>query len=90
MPIKCLASHWHFNLIERILHHIVGIELIDPLNDCVHAARQRIREQQELCTRQGLETCQSKLVGLEVVQAGDWYTGVWVGVTGRSRSGGAR
>lgn len=78
MPIERLASHWHLNLIKWILHHIVRIELVDLLYDCVHAASQRIREQQEFCSRQGLETGQSKLVGLEVIQAGDWYTGVWV------------
>lgn len=89
MPIKCLASHWHFNLIEWILHHIVRIELVNFLDDRVHATSQGIREQQEFCPRQGLKTGQSKLVGLEIIQAGDWHTGVWVGVTGRHRSSGS-
>lgn len=90
MPIECLTSHWHLNLIEWILHHIVRIELVDFLDDCVHATSQGVCEQQEFCPRQGLETGQSELVGLEVIQAGDWYTGVWVGVTGRRRRSGSR
>ena len=85
MPIKCLASYRHLNLIEWILHHIVRVELVDLLYDCVHTAGQRIRKQQELRPCEGLKTCHSKLVGLEVIQAGDWYAGVWVRVTGRGR-----
>lgn len=90
MPIECLASHRHLNLVEWILHHIVRIELVDLLYDCVHAASQGIRKQQELRPGEGLKTSHSKLVGLEIIQAGDWYTGVWVGVTGRSRGRDAR
>jgi hypothetical protein len=90
MPIECLTSHRHLNLIEWILHHEIRIELVDLLDDPVHTASQGIREQQELCPCQGLETGQSELVGLEVIQAGDWYTGVWVGVAGGSRGGRSR
>ncbi|KAJ5462180.1 hypothetical protein N7530_010385 [Penicillium desertorum] len=89
MPIECLASHRHLNLVEWILHHIVRIELVDLLYDCVHAASQGIRKQQELRPGESLKASHSKLVGLEVIQAGDWYTGVWVGVAGRSRGGDA-
>ena len=90
MPIKCLTPHRHLELIERILHHVVRIELIDLLHDCLHIASHRIRKQQEFRPRQSLETCQSELVGLEVIQASYWHAGIRIGVSGRSRSGGAR
>jgi hypothetical protein len=67
MPIECLASHWHFGLIEWVLHHKVRIKFVNLLYDCVHVSGHRIREQQEFCPRQRLEARQSKLVGLEVV-----------------------
>lgn len=80
MPVECLASHWHFDLVERILHYEVRIELVDLLHDRIHVAGQGIREQEELCARQCLETGQSKLVGLEVVQTSHWYAWVRIGV----------
>ena len=80
MPIEGFASHRHFNLVERILHHKVRIELIDLLHDCVHVSSQGIRKQQEFRPRQSLEAGQTELVRLEVVQTTDWHAWVWIGV----------
>lgn len=85
MPIESLTSHRHLKLIERILHNIIRIQLINLIHNRFHTPRNRIREKQELGPRQGLETSQSKLVRLELFETRDRDTGDWVAV---SRCGG--
>lgn len=82
MPIESFASHWHLNLVEGVLHHEIRVQLIDLLHDCIHVSSRGIREQQELRPCQSLETCQSKFVGLEVIQTSGWHPWVWIGVRG--------
>lgn len=51
MPIEGLTSHWHLDLIEGVLHHVVGIELVDLLHDRVDVASHGICEQEKLRAR---------------------------------------
>lgn len=69
MPIKSLTPHRHLQLIKRILHHIIRIQLVDPIHDSLHITGHGIRKEQELRPRQRLETCQSEPVRLEVFQS---------------------
>ena len=48
MPIKRLTPNRHFHLIERILHHIVRIQLIYPPQYPIDIRLLRFREDQEL------------------------------------------
>lgn len=69
MPVKRLTPHRHLQLVERVLHHVVGVELVDLIHNRVHITGHRVREEQELSSRQGLEAGQSELFRLEMLQA---------------------
>ena len=47
MPIKRLTPDGHLNLVERILHHIVCVELVDAPKDHVCVGLLGIGEDQE-------------------------------------------
>lgn len=68
MPIKGLAPHRHLELVERVLHHVVGIQLIDLVHDRVHAAGQGVGEEQEFRPSQRLEARQAEFIRLEEFQ----------------------
>ena len=55
MAIECFALDGHVNLVEGILHDVVGEELIDLSNHDVDVWLMRLSEEQELGTRQCLE-----------------------------------
>lgn len=91
MSVECFTAHWHLELIEGVLHHVVCIQLVDLVHDCVHAARRRVREKQELGPRQRLEACQAEPVCLEEFQARHRDAGVGVAIPrcgGRVAAGG--
>ena len=56
MTIKGLAFDGHIDLIERILHHVIGVQLVHATEDDVDVRLMRLREQEELGPGQGLET----------------------------------
>ena len=60
MPIKRLAPHRHLQLIERVLHHIVRVQLINAPHDDLHVRLLRLREEQELGARHRLEAGQAE------------------------------
>lgn len=81
MAVECFTSHRHLELVKRVLHHEIGVQLVDLVHDRVHATRRRIREKQEFSPRQRLEACQTEAVGLEKFQARHWDSGVGVAIS---------
>lgn len=82
MPIKRLTPNRHLQLIERILHHKIRIQLINLLHNHIYIHHERIRKQQELGPRLRLETREPELVRLEELQPGRGHGGDGVGVGG--------
>lgn len=80
MPVECFTSHRHLQLVERVLHHIVRIQLVDLVHDGVHIAGHGVGEEQEFCARQCLEAGQAEPVRLEELQTCGWDARVGVGV----------
>lgn len=70
-PIKLLAPHRHLQRIERILHHIVGIELIDLPHNSIAIRLMRLRKQQKLDTRRRLKARQPEIRAFEHLEAGE-------------------
>lgn len=83
-PIERLASHRIINLIKRILHHIVGIQLVDLPNYGIDIRLRGLSEQQELCARERLEALQAEVFGFE-----DFDTGWGFGTVEEGRARGA-
>lgn len=79
MPIKRLTAHGHLQLVERVLHHVVSVQLVNLVHDGVHIASHWVREEQELGSRQGLEASQTELLSLEMFQARCRDAGVGIG-----------
>lgn len=65
LAIKRVAPHRVIDVVERVLHHVVRIQLVDLLEDRVHIRLRRLRKDQELRTGQRLEALQSEVLGLE-------------------------
>ncbi len=70
MPIPSLTPDRHLDLIERILHHIVRIQLIHLPNNHIHIRLMRFRKQEKLRAGQGLEACQAEGLRFEDLDAG--------------------
>jgi hypothetical protein len=79
MPVKRFTPNWHVHLIERILHDIISVKLVDSTYDCINIWLMRFREEQELCACQSLEALHSKGFCLEYFYAGvgDIVGGQW-------------
>lgn len=69
LPLPRLTPNRIINGIERILHHIIGIQLVDIPNDTVDIRLQRLREEQELGARERLEALQPEVLRLEHLDA---------------------
>lgn len=82
MPIEGFAPHRHLELIERILHDIVGVQLVDLFHDNVDIGHERVGEEQELRPRQRLKAGEAELVGFEAFEACRGEAGVRVGGCG--------
>lgn len=80
MSIKRFTPDRHFQLIERILHDIVRIQLVDLVHDRVDIAAHRVGEEQELGPGQRLETSQSESICLKEFQSCSWNAGIGVAV----------
>ncbi|KAL1984406.1 hypothetical protein VTN96DRAFT_9185 [Rasamsonia emersonii] len=65
MAIERFTSHRHFQLVEGILHDVVGVELVHFAHHGVDIGHQRIRKQQEFGPREGLEAGETETVGFE-------------------------
>lgn len=68
MPIKRLAPDGHLQLVKRVLHHIIGVELVNLPHDQIHVRLMRFREEQELGAAEGLEAGESEEGRLEHFQ----------------------
>lgn len=66
MSIKRFTSHRHFQLVERVFHHVVRIQVVNLVDDGFHIAGHGVREKQEFSAGQRLEARQSELVRLEI------------------------
>ena len=86
MPVESLTPNRHLQLVERILHNIVAVKLINPPYNNLHIRLLRLCEQQELRARKSLEAAQSKRAALEHFDPGALS---WRGVEcgGRERFG---
>lgn len=73
MPVKCLASDGHLNLVKRVLHDIVRIELVNPAEDDIDIGLLRLRKEEELGASQGLEALHPKVFTLHNLQARGWH-----------------
>lgn len=75
-PIKALTPDGHLRLIERILHHIIRIQLVNLPNDTVYVGLQWLREQEELGPRERGEALHTEVFGFEDFDAGWWVGSV--------------
>ena len=82
MPIKRLTPDRHLQLIERILCHIIRIQLIHFPNNDIHIWLMWFSEQQEFCTREGLEAREAEVGRFEDFNA--------CSLVGRYAKGGGR
>ncbi|MCJ1240400.1 hypothetical protein MMC14_008402 [Varicellaria rhodocarpa] len=65
MPIEALAPDRHLDLIEGVLHHVIGVQLVDPPHDDLDVRLLRLGEQEELGPRERLEAGQAEEGRLE-------------------------
>lgn len=65
LAIKHLAPNRVIDLVERVLHDIVRVQLIDLLEDRIHILLRRLREYQELGPRQRLKALQPEVLRLQ-------------------------
>lgn len=85
-PLELLHPDWHLHRVERILHHIVSIELIASPHHNVRIRLLWAGKQQELDARRRLEARQAEVARFEALDArGGRSPGVWL--CGRSRDG---
>lgn len=61
LPVKHVGPDRHLELIERVLHDIVRVEIIHLANRDVHICLRRVREQQKLDARHGREALQPEV-----------------------------
>ena len=64
-PLKLLTPYRHLQLIKRVLHHIIRVQLIHLPHDGIHIRLARFREQQEFRACEGLKTIQPERRGFE-------------------------
>lgn len=70
MPFPCLTPHRHLQLIKWILHHVIGIQLVDPTHHCIHIRLLGFCEEQKFSAGDGLETREPEEGALENFEAG--------------------
>jgi len=61
--VEFLAPYWHLHSIERVLHDIVGVQLIDPPHHRVDIWLVGLRKEQELDTGLRLEALHAEVLG---------------------------
>lgn len=70
MPIPRLTPDRHLHLIKRVLHDKVGIQLVHLPHNDIDVGLMRLREEEELGPRQGLEAGQAERLAFEDLEAG--------------------
>jgi hypothetical protein len=65
LPVEHVAPDGHLELVERVLHDVVGVQLVDASDGDVDVGLRRVGEEQELGARHGVEALQPKVLGLE-------------------------
>lgn len=69
MPVKGLTPNWHFQLIERILCHIISIQFVHFPHDNIDVGLVRFREQEKLRACKRLEAREAKVGRFEYFNA---------------------
>ena len=69
MPVKGLTPNWHFQLIERILCHIIRIQFVHFPHDNIDVGLVRFREQEKLRACKCLEAREAKVGRFEYFNA---------------------
>lgn len=70
MPIESLTPNRHFQLVKRILRHIIGIKLVDLPHSNIHIRLMWFAEKQKLYTGEGLEAGKAEERRFEDFDAG--------------------
>ena len=70
-PLKRLAPHRHFQLVKRVLHHIVCVQFIDLPHYNIHIRLLRFRKEKEFGARDGLETRHAEKSAFEDFETGE-------------------
>ncbi len=65
LAIKHLTPDRVIDLVKRVLHHVVRVQLIDLLQDRIHILLRRLREYQKLGPRQRLKALQPEVLRLQ-------------------------
>lgn len=65
LSVKHLTPDGHLELVKRVLHDIVGVQLVDASDGDVDVGLRRVGEEQELGARHGVEALQPEILGLE-------------------------
>lgn len=90
MPIERLAPHRHLRLVERILHHVVGVQFVDAAHGRIHVRLLRLREEQELRAGDRLEAGEAeerRFEDFDAREGGARDGGVGGAEEGRGREG---
>lgn len=61
MAIKRFTPDWHFQLIERILRHVICVQFVHFPYDDIHIGLVRFREEEKLSARECLEAGQAEM-----------------------------
>lgn len=67
--LKALAPYGHLHGIKRILHDIVGIQLVDLAQHCIAILLHGFGEEKKLDTGEGLKALQTKVLRLDNLDA---------------------
>jgi hypothetical protein len=71
-PVPPFHPDRHLGLVERVLHDVVGVPLVDALDDGIDIRHERVGDQEELGAGVSLETGQSEEGRFQRLEPGDW------------------
>lgn len=64
LAVEHVAAHRHLELIEGVLHDVVGVEIVDFAHGDVDVGLHGVGEKQELCARLRVEALQPEILRL--------------------------
>ena len=68
--VELVAPNGHLDSVERVLHDVVGVQLVDFLHHDVDIGLLRLSEEKKLGARLCLEALNAEMAGLEDLDAG--------------------
>lgn len=69
-PVKHLTADGHLQLVERVLHDVVRVQLVDPPRGHIHVRLGVVGVQEELGARHGVEALQAEVLCLHDLEPG--------------------